>query len=106
MLIYNVTVKPDASIADAWLHWMQEDHMPALMATGCFTGHRLCRLLDIDESDGPTYAAQYFCASRAAYDRYLTHHAPAMRAAGIRQFGERFSAFRTLMEVVEERAAT
>jgi hypothetical protein len=35
-------------------------------------------LLDADEKDGPTYAAQYFAESKADYDRYIELHSVSM----------------------------
>jgi hypothetical protein len=101
MYIYNVTVKVDWSIHDAWLQWMKEEHMKEVTGTGCFTHHRLLRLLDVDDSDGPTYAAQYFAESKAACNKYLEVYAPALRTKGTDKWGNRFVAFRSLMEVVD-----
>ena len=36
MIIYNITIKVDWSIAEEWLKWMQEKHLPEILATGCF----------------------------------------------------------------------
>lgn len=101
MYIYNVTVKVSAAIAESWLRWMQEEHMPALIATGCFYEYRLLRLLDMeDEAEGPTYAAQYYYNKPEEYQTYLLDHAAAMREAGRSKWGDGFHAFRTVMEVV------
>ena len=40
MIIYNVTVKVDHSIADDWLSWLQQEHIPEIIATECFTDAR------------------------------------------------------------------
>src|SRR5205809_7128998 len=96
--IYNVTIKADAHIADAWLQWMASEHIPQIMRTGCFTDHRIVRLLDIDDSEGPTYAIQYHAASRADYNRYIELHAAQLRKASFDKWGDRFIAFRSLME--------
>lgn len=101
MLIYNVTTKADAAIAAVWLQWMQQQHIPAIMATGCFTGHTIVRLLDVDDSDGPTYAVQYKADNKAAYDWYITEHADALRDAAHQKWGSRIISFHTLMEVVQ-----
>lgn len=101
MLIYNVTIKVDWAIAEDWLKWMQEEHMPEVMETGCFERQQLVRLLQVDEAEGPTYAAQYFASTLSKYDDYLAHHAPALRQKTIDKWGDGFIAFRTLMQVVE-----
>lgn len=98
MIVYNVTIKVEQSIAVSWLQWMREEHMPQLMDTGCFTGCKLFHLLDQDEADGITYCAQYTCNSRDDYNRYIDEHADVMRAATQNLWGNRFIAFRSLME--------
>lgn len=100
MLIYNVTIKVDESIATSWLQWMQQEHIQRIMDTGCFTEYKMVRLLDIDDSEGPTYAVQYFAPTMDHYQQYLRQHAPRIRKESIDKWGDRFIAFRTLMEVV------
>jgi hypothetical protein len=101
MLIYNITLKVDWPIHDAWLAWMQHTHIPEVVATGCFTHSQLLRLLDIDDEEGPTYAAQYFAESKANYNRYLEKYAPVMRKKVSDMWGTQVIAFRSLMQVVE-----
>lgn len=100
MIIYNVTVKTEPGIAAEWEQWMKEEHMPELMTTGLFTDYKLCRLLEQDEMEGITYVAQYFCKDIEAYNTYIADHAPLMREKGFKRFGNRFIAFRTVMEEV------
>ena len=66
MLLYNVTTKIDPSIHENWVNWMKNTHIPAVMRTGCFTHYHFVRILDIDDSDGPTYAVQYFIENKEA----------------------------------------
>ncbi len=101
MFIYNVTIKIDHSINDEWVSWMKVVHIPDVAKTGCFEKTQFVRLLDIDESEGPTYAAQYYAISKAQYNRYIDLYAPKLRQAAIDKWGNKFIAFRTLMEVIE-----
>ncbi len=100
MFIYNVTIKVDASIHEQWVLWMKEKHIPQVMATGCFVQHQFVRLLEVDETEGPTYAAQYYAESKADYNRYIEVYAPALRQDGANTWGNNFIAFRSLMQVV------
>ncbi|WEK37168.1 MAG: DUF4286 family protein [Candidatus Pseudobacter hemicellulosilyticus] len=100
MIIYNVTIKVAWPIQEAWLQWMQEVHMPEVLATGCFYKSQLVKLLEVDEEDGPTYAAQYYAASRNDYDVYIEHHSPAIRQKSMDKWGDLFIAFRSVMEIV------
>jgi hypothetical protein len=80
---------------------MKEEHIPELLETGCFDKHQLVRLLQVDETEGPTYAAQYYAASLTKYDYYLQHHAPALRKKVSEKWGQKCVDFRTLMQVVD-----
>lgn len=100
MIIYNVTIKVEPQIADEWVAWMKEEHIPELMNTGLFVDYRLNHLLEQEESEGVTYTAQYFCDSMEHYNNYISEHAPLMRERGIKRFGNKFIAFRTVMEVI------
>ncbi len=100
MLIYNVTVKIETGIHQAWLQWMKEEHIPEVISTGCFLKHQMLRLLEVDETEGPTYAIQYYAENNEAYQRYLEQHATLMRQKGFDRWGNRFIAFRSIMEVI------
>jgi Domain of unknown function (DUF4286) len=100
MIIYNVTVKVDNQVADAWVKWMKTEHMADVLSTGLFSDCRLSRLLEQDESEGITYSAQYFCNSINEYNDYIEHHSAIMREKGQKLFGGRFAAFRTIMEII------
>jgi hypothetical protein len=100
MIIYNVTVKTNHSIAAEWLDWLKQEHIPDMLATNCFTHANVLRLLDTDESDGVTYAVQYFAEDKAAYDQYMEKYAITMREKGTGKWGNNFVAFRSLLEVV------
>jgi len=101
MFIYNVTTKVDWSINDAWVEWMQKEHMPAFLETNCFLQFRLLRLHDQDDEEGLTYVAQYFAESKASYNRYLTMHANDVAATEFKKWGDKFISFKTLLEVIE-----
>jgi hypothetical protein len=99
-LIYNVTVKVDQQIADRWLDWLISEHIPEMISTGCFQSYQVVRLLEVDDSEGPTYAIQYRSESKADYNRYLELHANTMRERSLSKWGELVFAFRSIMEVV------
>jgi len=101
MIIYNVTIKVDHTIAKDWLQWLLNEHIPEVMQTGCFTENKVVRLLEVDDTEGPTYAVQYFAESKAFYDQYVLQFAPLLRDKSYQKWGERFIAFRSVMEVVQ-----
>lgn len=99
-IIYNVTVKVEQSVANEWLHWLLREHIPAMMQTNCFVEYRLVRLLEVDDNEGPTYAIQYYAASKADYNRYREVHAAKMDRLSFERWGEQFIAFGSVMEVM------
>jgi Domain of unknown function (DUF4286) len=100
MFIYNVTIKIVPEIQDAWLEWLQHTHVPEVLETGCFSKATIVRLLEVDDSDGPTYAIQYFAESKALYNRYIDKFANSLRDKSFEKWGNRFMAFRSLMQVI------
>ncbi len=100
-IIYNVTIKVDAGIADAWLQWLLQENIPEIMSTGCFMNNRVVKLLETDDSEGPTYAIQYGAISKADYNRYIDKYAPLLRQQSIDKWGDGFFAFSSIMEVIQ-----
>ena len=100
MFIYNVTIKLEESIHQRWLSWLKHEHIPEVIATGCFTHATILRLLEVDDAEGPTYAIQYFAESKALYNRYIEKFAAGMRRQSFDKWGNQFIAFRSLMQVV------
>lgn len=101
MYIYNVTVKIDNELATDWLSWMQTVHIPDVIATGMFMGYKICRLLSNDD-DGMTYAIQYQCKDLATLQRYSTQYAPKLQAEHTARYTNKYVAFRTVLEVLDE----
>lgn len=101
MIIYNVTIKVESSIATQWKSWLLEEHIPEVMNTNCFVDHKVLRLLNVDESDGPTYIVQYIAESEDDYNRYIDEFADELRKSSTDKWQGRFIAFRTVMEDVQ-----
>lgn len=99
-IIYNVTCQVTHAIADKWLQWMKEEHIPDIIATGCFTHAIILRLLEVDETAGLTYAVQYSSESKALYNHYIEQFAGEMRKKVFEKWGDQFIAFRSVLQVV------
>jgi RPA family protein len=101
MYIYNVTINIDESAHDAWLHWMQSIHIPAMLETGKFTKALMTRVQVEEEMGGITYSVQYRTESKQMLERYYAEDAEALRAQS-KPFEGKFIAFRTELEVISE----
>ncbi|MEJ7626452.1 MAG: DUF4286 family protein [Ferruginibacter sp.] len=100
MILYNVTVKVDNAIAEEWLQWINNEHIPDMLSTGCFSKATVLKLLEVDESDGPTYAIQYHAVSKSNYNLYIDKYAGIMRTKSLEKWQGQFIAFRSVMQVV------
>ena len=100
MIIYNVTNKVAHGIHSQWLKWLQEEHIPEILATGCFGSATVLHLVEADDEDGITYAIQYQAPDMQHYEQYLATFAEQLRAKSFEKWGSQFIAFRTLMRVV------
>jgi penicillin-binding protein-related factor A (putative recombinase) len=101
MIIYNVTTNVAPDVAESWLHWMRQEHIPEVLQTGLFSHHQILHLLDINEAEGSTFAVQYFAPDIEQYHQYVEQFAPGLRQKTIEKWGDKIISFRSLMEVVE-----
>ena len=102
MYIYNVTINIEEAVHDQWLTWMQDIHIPEVLATGKFIQARMCRVLVEEEMGGLTYSIQYFVKTKETLNAYYQEDAPRLRQALITLFAGKFVAFRTELEVISE----
>lgn len=100
MFIYNTTVKVDAAIADSWLYWLLHEQAPAILDTNCFIKYQVVKILELDDSEGPTYAVQFYASNMDDYNRYLNEFSDQFGTASANKWGPQLVAFQSLMEVV------
>ncbi|MGN7989090.1 DUF4286 family protein [Pedobacter sp. 22226] len=99
MYLYNVTLILEDAAAEEWLQWMQDIHIPEVMATGLFVSNRLLKVVD-SPNEGVTYCAQYVAETLEQYNKYQEEFAPALQAELNERYKNRFVAYRSLMEFV------
>ena len=100
MIVYNITTKVAIAIAGNWLQWINEEHNPDIINTGCFTHATILQLLETDDSEGLTYTVQYFAESKSNYNTYMEKFAATMRQKAFDKWGDKFIAFRSVMQVI------
>jgi len=101
MLIYNVTINIEESIEQEWLAWMQQEHIPEMIATGKFEKALMTKVRVDEEMGGVTYSVQYECPSQEHLQSYYDNDAERLRAQSNR-FAGKFVAFRTELEVISQ----
>lgn len=102
MLIYNVTSNIDESVHDEWLAWMQETHIPDVLATGKFTEARILKVLVKEEMGGVTYSVQYYTENKETLLQYYQEDAPRLQQDALKKFADKCVSFRTELEVHSE----
>lgn len=100
MYIYNVTVSISKEVSGQWLSWMKETHIPDVIKTGCFIDSRILKLLYV-EDEGHTFSVQYRFLDMADIKKYQKLHAPGLQADHKAKFGDKYVAFRTILEEVD-----
>ena len=100
MIVYNVTVKIDLSVHELWVRWMKEDHIPKVLETGCFKDFKFYRIMEENQSDGMTYAIQYFTPELSNYFDYQQLHAERMQKDMRDTWPDKYTAFRTLLREI------
>lgn len=100
MIIYNVTIKVETTIAEDWMIWLKQEHIPEVMDSGCFSSYRILKLLDLDD-EGVTHTIQYEAENMENYERYIKDFAAPLRDKSFEKWGNRFIAFRSLMQIVK-----
>lgn len=101
MIIYNVTINIEESIEQEWLTWMQQEHIPEMIATGKFVKALMTRVLVKEDMGGVTYSVQYGCPSMEHLQSYYDQDAERLRNQSNR-FAGKFVAFRTELEVISQ----
>jgi hypothetical protein len=100
-ILYNVTVSLEASIFPEWLAFMREDHIPKIFATSCFSGYKICRIID-ESTENYSVAVQYFAVNEEAFRLYTKQYAAALQKEYAAKFGSSAPAFRTVLHALEE----
>lgn len=102
MIIYNVTTNIHESVHDQWLTWMQNKHIPEILATKKFTSAKIVKVLIEEEMGGTTYSVQYTTDSKATLQKYYDEDAPSFRTEALHLFGDKMLAFRTELQLISE----
>ncbi|MEE9362445.1 MAG: DUF4286 family protein [Cellulophaga sp.] len=104
MYIYNVTVNIEEKVESQWLKWMEETHIPDMLATGKFSHARMCKVLVKEEMGGTTYAVQYTTKDKETLQKYYEENAPKLQADGLKLFAGTIVVFRSELEIISEQA--
>ena len=99
MILYNVTVNIDKEVSKEWLNWMQEIHIPDVLATGLFLENKVARI-HAEEDGGISYSIQYLLKSWEDYNTYQEKFAAKLQQEHQDKYAQKCVAFRTVLEII------
>ncbi|SFU68836.1 protein of unknown function [Pustulibacterium marinum] len=102
MFIYNVTTNIDDSVHQQWLQWMQETHIPDMIATGKFTEAKIVKVLVEEEMGGQTYSVQYTTDSKATLQDFYLNDSDRLKREVLVKFADKIVSFETELQIVSE----
>ena len=102
MYIYNVTINIEESAHKKWRQWMQEKHIPDMLATGKFSKALMSRVQVEEEMGGLTYSVQYTTDPKETLNKYYQEDANRLRKEIQQLFPNQFVAFRTELEIIHQ----
>ena len=102
MILYNVTINIDNSVADEWLSWMKEVYIPEVMATTYFVKYQICKMLtEYEDNGGTTYAVQYFARHMADLEEYQRDFEADLQRKHQVRYPNKYVTFHSILEVME-----
>jgi hypothetical protein len=73
MIVYEVTAIVDARLAETYERYMRQQHIPDVMASGCFQS------ADLASATPGRYRIRYEATTNEDLERYLAIHAARLR---------------------------
>jgi hypothetical protein len=98
-IIYNVTTQIDSALNGKWLSWLKQEHIPKVLATGCFFDAVILKLEEQD-NEGIVYAVQYHAAQRTLLEKYKTEFEMKFIKDTLQKWGDNIVQFATILQVV------
>jgi Domain of unknown function (DUF4286) len=102
MIIYSITNIIKKEVEEEWVKWMQDVHIPDVVATGHFAGSELFKIKIPESQSGEvSYVVNYECKSFEEYLLYIKNDAPRLREDYNVKFAGKAGTARTVMEKVK-----
>jgi Domain of unknown function (DUF4286) len=96
-----MTIGIDKDIEIEWIRWIKETHIPHVLSSGYFTGHKFYKVLTHDDEASASYCIQYFTPDIVQFNQYLENFAPKHMEEHRKRFPDRHAVFNTLLEEVD-----
>lgn len=101
MLIFNTTYKVSGSITENWLKWIQNNHIPFMLADDQFSRPQIAKIVGSDDEQGVSYSVQFHIADMQTLMLWHKENATQFQQNFQQTFGNDVQFFSTVLEVVE-----
>lgn len=101
MLIFNITFLVADKVADKWLQWINETHIPNMISSGYFTEPRLAKVLSDHGQEGTSYAVQFYIEDILVLETWKQKFNAEMERDCAMIFGEDVLLFTTVLEIIK-----
>lgn len=102
MIVYTVSTSIKKSVMQDWIDWMTNEHIPEVMATGCFTGFELLKInTPALSADEVTFVINYSLKSIDDYYEYAEKFSPTLQIKHQEKFPGKFKASRSVSELIK-----
>lgn len=102
MFLFNVTTHLEAEQEDAWLQWMQEQHIPSLLEGPYFKTATLTKVMVEEPMGGVTYTVQYTTDHKAIINGLYDRQAADLEAQIAKKFGQEVLSFKTPLKIINQ----
>lgn len=99
MQVCNISFQIEPTAETLWLVWMQQEFIPAIMATQCFDDFKLYQL-EVDAEQAPTYTLQLFSSQAKWMEEYRSKYAADLLYKLQHTWGEQCFHFSSFMKIV------
>lgn len=101
MIYYQVNISLNKDIENKWLEWMNKIHIPEVLNTGYFLGHKILKNIQPEnDQDKVEYTIMYKCESMDKYLEYSVNAATELQKKHTELFNGAFTANRKILEAV------
>lgn len=100
MIIYEVNLEVDNSVADEYAEWLR-GHIAEILTLPGFLSAEWLDDVDLPAEARVRWSIRYRLESEEAMQRYFDEFAEEMRADGMKRFAGRFEASRRVLQVRE-----
>jgi len=95
MIILNVTHSVDKEVAEDWISWMKDKHIPEALRKGLFTDCKVLKVLSHEDDRTFSYAVQFHSNSLENIEKYMEIDDEIQK-----RYGDRVLTYPTLLEEI------